>query len=169
MSNDRSKRRLTLTVLALLLAAMSGCKTLVPYESTFMCEKSSDYGRCTDVQSAYDQALAGGASANQISAPDKAGDASAQATRTVLTSEEHYREIEYRRLAGLIEKPVTPMLRAPTVLRTLIVAYTATDSLYMPRYVFYLAEPARFVIGDYLNPIDVQPTLYPNGGRSASR
>jgi len=32
----------------------------VPYKSTFMCEKSVDFGQCMDVQSAYDEALANG-------------------------------------------------------------------------------------------------------------
>jgi len=64
---------------------------------------------------------------------------------------------------------VTPLVRPPQVLRTLIVSYTVGESLYMPRYVFYFADEARFVIGDYFESPDVRPVIYPNGRRPAGQ
>ena len=177
-----------LGALALLLS-LAGCKTLVPYESTFMCEKSRDYGKCMDVQQAYEDAL-GSAPRNPAQLkpgsrePELRYKAETRATppgtrpaigvppsgeprllRTALTlsPEELYRDREYRELAGLIEQPVTPVVKPPKVLRTLIVSYTAGESLYMPRYVYYLADEARFVLGDYLSPKDEVRQVFPNG------
>jgi conjugal transfer pilus assembly protein TraV len=185
-------------VAALLALGLAGCKTLVPYESTFMCEKSRDFGRCMDVQQAYEDAL-GAAPANpaqlqpgakepefrykgaNAAKPTKrsgaqpalggAGSQEPRLLRTTLTlsPEELYRDREYRELAGLIEQPVTPVVKPPKVLRTLIVSYTAGESLYMPRYVYYFADEARFVLGDYLSPKDEVKQVFPNGPATAPR
>jgi hypothetical protein len=34
----------------------------------------------------------------------------------------------------------------------------------MPRFVYYFAEEAQFVLGDYLEAEPVERTMYPNGG-----
>ena len=56
-------------------------------------------------------------------------------------------------LQGLIEQPVTPMLKPPRSVRTLILPYAdrqRPDRLYMPRYVYSLVERPQWVVGDYL-------------------
>lgn len=181
-----------------LVLSLTGCKTLVPYESTFMCEKSRDYGKCMDVQQAYEDAL-GAQSGNPAQLkpgkrePElryKGATAAKPAKRAPtqpalgspgpneprllrtslqLSPEELYRDREYRELAGLIEQPVTPVVKPPKVLRTLIVSYTAGESLYMPRYVYYFADEARFVLGDYLSPKDEAKQVFPNGPRHDTR
>ncbi|MEO8755268.1 MAG: TraV family lipoprotein, partial [Casimicrobiaceae bacterium] len=83
--------------------------------------------------------------------------------------DERLREARYRELAGLIENPVTPLVQPPKVLRTLIVSYSAGDALYMPRYVYYIAEDAKFVLGDYLQNSPAERTMYPNGGPGVER
>lgn len=182
------------------VATLGGCSTLDPYESKFMCEKNRDYGRCMNVVSAYEEALAGEALAPGAPKPGKReptwkyrqGTGSARpnnssegmpagvprplrkapteraqrATRatTVVTYPDAafaYRSAEYRELAALIEQPITPVVRPPQVLRTLIVPYSSGDSLFMPRYVYFFADEARFVLGDYLAPPAPQKTISP--------
>jgi conjugal transfer pilus assembly protein TraV len=176
-----------------LVCGLAGCKALIPYDSKFACEGTQDFGRCMDVQTAYEDALG---SAQTTQARDKAGESAPkwdyrgggtksgtanptlQRKRTSTTkgtqvafvprsTEELYRQSQYRELAGLIEEPVTPMVQPPKVLRTLIVSYSAGDSLYMPRYVYYLADEAKFVLGDYLKGDGVHKTVYPNSGPMA--
>jgi conjugal transfer pilus assembly protein TraV len=177
--------RITLVVIAVSLLA--SCKALVPYDSKFACEGTQDYGRCMDVQTAYEDALG---TADEVQRRDKSGKrapkwdyrggspkgavasptlqrkrASAKGTQVAFvprSTEELYRQSQYRELAGLIEEPVTPIVQPPKVLRTLIVSYSAGDSLYMPRFVYYLADDAKFVLGDYLRGEGAQKTVYPN-------
>ena len=54
----RSKNPSSALLVAVLAgaAALTGCRVLVPYDSEFACAKSHDYGKCMDVQSAYDEA-----------------------------------------------------------------------------------------------------------------
>jgi conjugal transfer pilus assembly protein TraV len=167
---------------------LSGCQVLVPYDNEFACAKSHDYGKCMDVQSAYEDARANAGSAptaTPAAAKSKSGARSAPAKSPPGTAEmrgelvreafapvdgdERVREARYRELAGLIENPVTPLIQPARVLRTLIVSYSAGDALYMPRYVYYIAEDAKFVLGDYLQDSPAERTMYPNGGPAVPR
>jgi conjugal transfer pilus assembly protein TraV len=165
-----------------------GCKVLVPYDSKFACEGTQDFGRCMDVQTAYEDALGTAANAQgrdksgktapkweYRGAPSKGATSSptlkrmrakdAKGTQVAFlpaSTEELYRQSQYRELARLIEEPVTPIVQPPKVLRTLIVSYSAGDSLYMPRYVYYLADEAKFVLGEYLRGEGAHKTVYPN-------
>jgi conjugal transfer pilus assembly protein TraV len=69
-----------------------------------------------------------------------------------------YRDSVYRELKGLIDAPVTPMLRPGRSVRTLILPYAdreRPDRLYMPRFVYSMVDTPRWVVADYLvNPID---------------
>lgn len=171
---------------------LAGCR-VVPYDSKFMCEKSRNYGRCMDVQSAYEEARATSAGAASKSKPRDGKDpilryppAAAGVARPLrplkplksgtrsanskpddsfirVSTQDLYRDAEYRELAGLIEAPVTPLIRPAKALRTLIIAYNTGDSLFLSRYVVYFADEPRFVMGDYLNPPDTSPTVYPMG------
>jgi conjugal transfer pilus assembly protein TraV len=173
--------------LVLLPLVLAGCQALVPYDNEFACAKSHDYGKCMDVQSAYDEARARqsipsgpaepGTPFQPIAprTPGKAAPARPAELRGELVREAYapedaaarLRDARYRELAGLIENPVTPLVRAPKVLRTLIVSYNAGDTLYMPRYVYYFGEDAQFVLGDYLEAAPPERTMFPNGGPMA--
>ena len=158
-------KRLLLIGMALLTAA--GCKTLVPYDSKFMCEANQDYGRCMSVSDAYKEALEGPAPAEAKKHPEawnyKQGAPKKTSTRgrkardeyrmmqASLSGRDLYKDNEYREMAALIEQPATPIVQPPKVLRTLVVSYPNGQTLYMPRYIVYIAEEARFVVGDYLN------------------
>ena len=170
------------------MAVLPGCQVLVPYDDEFACAKSHDYGKCMDVQSAYEDARANVGSAptaTPAAAKSKSGARSAPAKSAPGTAEmrgelvreafapvdgdERLREARYRELAGLIESPVTPLVQPPKVLRTLIVSYSTGDALYMPRYVYYIAEDGKFVLGEYLQDSPAERTMYPNGGPGAQR
>ena len=174
------------------VSILAGCR-VVPYDSKFMCEKSRDYGRCMDVQSAYEEARAASASATSKAKPRDGKDpilryppastgvgrplrplkpskivarsANAKPDDSLIrvSTQDLYRDAEYRELAGLIEAPVTPLIRPAKALRTLIIAYNTGDSLFLSRYVVYFADEPRFVMGDYLNPPDTSQTVYPMG------
>jgi len=167
---------------ALLLSLLlSGC---FPYDAHFLCEKSNDYGRCTSVQGAYGDAIrADGTTGEVVGSDGDAESASANAAAAApganrdgapkpptATAHDRYKDSEYRTMAGLINAPVAPVVTPPKVLRTLVVAYSTDQSLYMPRYVFYIADESHFVLGDYLNQIPLGgPTIYPNGADPAGR
>jgi conjugal transfer pilus assembly protein TraV len=170
-------------LLLLPLSLLSGCKALVPYDSEFACAKSHDYGQCMDVHSAYEDARAnegmpvpgrpgatfkpGVRAPTSRQSPDNMpAEQRGNLLRELYDPADHatrLREARYREIAGLIENPVTPLVQAPKVLRTLIVSYSAGDTLYMPRFVYYIAEDAQFVLGDYLEAAPVERTVYPNG------
>jgi conjugal transfer pilus assembly protein TraV len=157
--------------------SLTGC-SLNPYHSEFMCAASADHGKCETVEQAYAEALAGKSSKanpsksseSQSARPGGAGGkkdpkADGELVKTSLapSAEDRYREAQYRKLAALIEEPVTPIVQQAKVLRTLILSYPASETLYMPRHIFYFAEQPKFVIGEYLNPESTPKTLYPNG------
>lgn len=158
------------------LALLSSCATIgsvmSPYSEKFSC-KNSDHGQCIHPDQAYEDAVAGRESKSD---PVVTND------RKLLKHERHarhqasvdagqggkqqgaapsafagYRDSVYRELQGLIEDPVTPMLKAPRTVRTLVLPYAdrqRPDRLYMPRYVYSILEAPSWVVGDYLvNPV----------------
>lgn len=144
-------------VITILLAGyfLSGCALLVPYDSKFACEKTDDYGRCINVNEAYDDALAPSQSTDNPNAKDD----------DVVAARAAYKAAEYREMANLINDPVTPIIQPPKLLRTLVVAYPGENqrTLYSPRWLFYVVEDATFVLGDYLNApsANTRPVLDP--------
>ena len=141
-----------------LAALLRSACSLFPYDNHFLCEKNADYGRCTNVQGAYRDAVAGSAAA-----PESRGGTTPRG-KGGHAAQEDYQESQYRAMAGLMDAPVAPVLAPAKVLRTLIVAYEDGHSLFMPRYVFYVVGEPHFVMGDYLSqPPAGSPTIYPNG------
>lgn len=136
---------------------LSGCSIFTPYDSEFMCSATDDYGRCVDVNGAYNEALAGSKNPprrkGKTPVDDEAAaaaDAAQQASQAASYSA--YKDSEYREMRKLLDQPVTPLVKPPKVLRTLITAYPSSQrTLYTPRYVFYFADEGQFVLGDYLN------------------
>jgi len=164
---------------------LSGCTALgslmSPYPEKFGC-KNSDHGVCIHPEKAYEDAVAGRTSQSDPAVTnDKkllkthsgsgAIDATASATHgktsaVPATAFAGYRVSVYAKLQGLIEQPVTPMLRQPRTVRTLILPYAdreRPDRLYMPRYVFSLLDRPEWTVGDYLvepvSPAEQAPIL----------
>lgn len=159
---------LPLLALAALLS-LPGCATLgsvlSPYSEKFSC-KNSDHGQCIHPDRAYEQAVAGIASRSDARVtndksmlrdratgePRRGAPAKGQVAPYI-----GYRDSVYRELQGLVDAPVTPMLRPGRTVRTLILPYAdreRPDRLYMPRYVYSIVEQPQWVVGDYLvNPV----------------
>ncbi|MGI9377301.1 MAG: TraV family lipoprotein [Tsuneonella suprasediminis] len=148
------------------LGALGGCSTLgsvmSPYSEKFSC-KNDDHGQCIHPDKAYADAVAGVASKSDPAVTrDKKllrearraqGSGKASSGKAAPGAFAGYRDSVYRELQGLIEQPVTPMLKPPRAVRTLILPYAdrqRPDRLYMPRYVYSLLERPQWVVGDYL-------------------
>lgn len=140
-------------VAASLACVLSGCALFNPYDSKFMCSATDDYGRCVDVDGAYADAVAGRKNPPKHRAKEQAEGATPdESIAQEAAAYSAYKDAEYREMRKLIDQPVTPLVKPPKVLRTLITAYPSSErTLYTPRYVFYFADEGQFVIGDYLN------------------
>ncbi|MDJ0277719.1 TraV family lipoprotein [Sphingomonas sp. 2R-10] len=170
---SKSSRKSTALLLPLtLLPLLGGCAslghTLSPYAENFSC-KNSDHGQCIAPDKAYADAVAGRAPRSDPAVTrDKAllGEAPVEPARqrprkvgdpAVATAYQGYRDSVYRELQGLVDRPVTPMLRPGRTVRTLILPYAdreRPDRLYMPRYVYSVLDAPQWVVGDYLvNPV----------------
>jgi conjugal transfer pilus assembly protein TraV len=147
--------------------ALPGCSAvgamMSPYSEKFSC-KNDDHGQCIHPDRAYEDARDGITSKSDPAVTnDKAmlrgtatGDRTAPRGKRVSgTDYGDYRDSVYRELKGLIEAPVTPMLKAPRTVRTLILPYSdrqRPDRLYMPRYVYSVLDRPTWVIGGTLVP-----------------
>lgn len=156
-------------LLVLIAAALplSGCATvgsiMSPYSEKFSC-KNSDHGQCIHPETAYEDAVAGRTPrsdpavtrdkkllrGSETSATDSASSLSGKSVPGAYAG---YRDSVYRELQGLIDQPVTPMLKPAQAVRTLILPYAdrqRPDRLYMPRYVYSILERPSWVVGGYL-------------------
>lgn len=177
---SRPHRHASVMLMAIAAALpLGGCATIgsvmSPYSEKFSC-KNSDHGQCIHPDKAYEDAVAGrtprsdpavtrdkkllrGADADEITTPAPRGKAAAGAYAG-------YRDSVYQELKGLIDQPVTPMLKPSTAVRTLILPYAdrqRPDRLYMPRYVYSILERPAWVVGGYLvepvSPVSQLPVL----------
>jgi conjugal transfer pilus assembly protein TraV len=163
----------------LLLASLPACtaigSVMSPYPEKFSC-KNSDHGQCIHPERAYEDAVAGAVSRSDPRVTNDRkmlkGSAAASHGSTGRTRGKAaapylgYRDSVYRELQGLVEAPVTPMLRPGRTIRTLILPYAdreRPDRLYMPRYVYSILDKPQWVVGDYLvspvNPAARVPVL----------
>ncbi|MBA4090136.1 MAG: conjugal transfer protein TraV [Sphingobium sp.] len=150
------------------LALLPGCASIgslmSPYSEKFSC-KNKDHGQCIHPDRAYSDAVSNRPSRSDpsvtrdkallkaVGAANAPGTAHPQAKAGTPGAYEGYRTSVYRELQGLIDAPVTPMLRPSRTVRTLILPYadrSRPDRLYMPRFVYSLLDRPQWVIGDYL-------------------
>lgn len=143
---------------------LSGCAAvgsmLSPYSEKFDC-KTSDHGQCIHPEKAYEDAVAGRASRSDPAVTrDKTmlRGAAGAARRghdapAAPAAYEGYRDSVYHELKGLIDAPVTPMLKPARTVRTLILPYAdrqRPDRLYMPRFVYSIVDTPVWVVGGSL-------------------
>jgi conjugal transfer pilus assembly protein TraV len=151
----------------LLLAALPGCtaigSAMSPYPEKFSC-KNSDHGQGIHPERAYEDAVAGAVSRSDPkvtndrkmlsnAATAASNGPTGRARSKIAAPYIGYRDSVYRELQGLVEAPVTPMLRPGRTIRTLILPYAdreRPDRLYMPRYVYSILDRPQWVVGDYL-------------------
>lgn len=151
--------RSALTAVAALSFLLSGCTPLgslmSPYSEKFSC-KNSDHGQCIHPEQAYEDARAGVASKSQAAVTNDRAMLNGRAKQMPGdggADYDGYRASLYRELQGLIDAPVTPMLKPARTVRTLILPYTdrqRPDRLYMPRYVYSILDRPEWVVGSSL-------------------
>ncbi|WBQ17660.1 TraV family lipoprotein [Sphingobium yanoikuyae] len=148
-----------------LLVALGGCATvgsmMSPYSEKFDC-KNSDHGQCIHPTQAYEDAVAGVVSKSDpkvtndramLRGQDVAKGSPRSRVEAAGSAYGSYRDSVYRELKGLIEAPVTPMLKPARTVRTLILPYAdrqRPDRLYMPRYVYSVIDKPVWVVGGAL-------------------
>jgi len=150
----------------LLLLGLGGC-ALTPYEEEFACEGTDDYGRCVSVAGAYEQAVTGEPQGYPITRDrdgeeqmleaygegdeEMGGLSDAQRKKQSEWSRYvSYRAAMYQKMKKLITDPVTPMVKQPSVVRTLILNYeTGGDGnpLFMHRFVYFFGDDPKWVLG----------------------
>ena len=149
---------------------LGGCAAMLnPFDKTdFQCPPTSA-GKCISVTNSYNEAIGGGyrspfitevepeapnAGHSAPKAPDtsKVSITSVAAYPPLSAAEKGYQDATYDKLAGLLRKPVSPIVAPPDVIRVLMLPYKGADGdeLYMYRYSYFMATPPKFVIGDYL-------------------
>ncbi|PZR64683.1 MAG: conjugal transfer protein TraV [Stutzerimonas stutzeri] len=155
-----------------LLAALGGCATvgsmMSPYSEKFSC-KNDDHGQCVHPDKAYADAIAGVATKSDPSVTNDKRMLRGAAPRsgragTATTAYGSYRDSVYAELKGLIEAPVTPMLKPARTIRTLILPYAdrqRPDRLYMPRYVYSVVDKPVWVVGGALVAAPDRPAQAP--------
>ena len=160
-----SSPRLPLAAVAALF--LSGCtaigSAMSPYPEKFSC-KNDDHGQCIHPEKAYEDAVAGRSSRSDPAVTNdprmlrgpggkKQGGTAQRGRAGIAGAFEGYRDSVYQELKGLIEAPVTPMLKPSRSVRTLILPYAdrqRPDRLYMPRYVYSIVDKPVWVVGGYL-------------------
>lgn len=170
----RHRHRPHMLILIVAALPLSGCATvgsiMSPYSEKFSC-KNSDHGQCIHPEKAYEDAVAGrtprsdpavtrdkkllreGEAAQTDGGQPGTNAMAGPRGKPMATAYAGYRDSVYRELQGLIDQPVTPMLKPSQAVRTLILPYAdrqRPDRLYMPRYVYSILERPSWVVGGYL-------------------
>lgn len=165
--------------IALGLLALTSCG-LYPYQNKVACRLQDASGKCLSVSDAYDEAVTGEekyaylekrkhVTEKQLLDP-KQSDASNRKqasnggalSKRPVDSAVHYNTQRLDLISRLIDEPTTPMLTPPKTVRTLVISTTHggdSNKLYMPRYIYSIVEPSRFVLDNYLDKNDVKPPL----------
>lgn len=156
MSNKAMPGRLVhgkLILIAALLLSLSGCaylgdKLLNPYSSEFQCPLA-DKGECIKLKDAYEKSLrqtAEQAALKEINIREEAGGNPPQ------NQETRYQGEVFKKLAGLLSEPETPVIVAPKVMRVLFLPYKADGNvLMMPRFAYFFLDEPQWVLGGYLS------------------
>ena len=150
----------TLSILALLSGCASVGAMMSPYSEKFDC-RNSDHGQCIHPERAYEDAVAGVASRSdprvtndrKMLRGNDAAAAGGKGRSGTTGAYASYKDSVYRELKGLIEAPVTPMLKPAWTVRTLILPYAdrqRPDRLYMPRYIYSVVDKPVWVVGGTL-------------------
>ena len=157
MSNKTIHNRLVhgkLILIAVLLLSLFGCaylgdKLLNPYSSEFQCPLA-DKGECIKLKDAYEKSLKQtaeqAAALKEINIREEAGGNPPQSQET------RYQSEMFKKLAGLLSEPETPVIAAPKVMRVLFLPYKADGNvLMMPRFAYFFLDEPQWVLGGYLS------------------
>ncbi len=144
--------RLGLLVLG---AVLTGC---FPYQDDFSCRLKDNYGHCVDMSTAYKASVSGTTPRKPLQKGENAGEdeevkVSAAGSEPASEGYGEYKQQVYKEMANLIENPVTPMVTPAKQMRTLFMPYAPSSQrtrIFMPRYVYSIIDPPRFIMGEYL-------------------
>jgi len=148
-----------LFIIAGALSKISGC-SIYPYHEQFSCENMNDYGRCLDVNGAYEVAVSGkekgqpiGEQSKKKAQEEKANTADESINDVTLNAAQAYQHERYQKLKALIDNPKPPMVKQPEVVRTLILNYSdnqrAGSPLYGHRFVYFFGSDPEWVLSPY--------------------
>ena len=155
----------TIFLCALTFFVTTGCAIFNPYEENFSCRAGKETGKCVSIKDAYKESLQNGAqnsdTANQakitrrgrvfkdnnISKAKEKGDESGT-EEPVRDVEITYQKRAFEKLSRMLERPVTPLMSPPTVMRVLFLPYKdEANRLYMSRFVYLIVDEPQWVIG----------------------
>jgi conjugal transfer pilus assembly protein TraV len=166
-----------ISLLLLGSSVLAGCNVL-PYHNDFACKLEDGYGKCISSDDAYTEATTGVDMGHAITEDGVADDPKGSAAKPAANSQaaasksdpsyQQYRDRVYQQMAQLVEAPQTPVVRQPTVVRTLILSYSPgldDQTAYMPRYVFTMLNGPKFVLTDYKLSTDDSAPSFLMGGR----
>ncbi len=159
-------------LISILVAFVSGCSILNPYDSEFPC-KGGFPGKCTSVRNAHIESLAGldgGEKERRNPLPCEGEDCQAikyerggeqqvvgdslLRTSGASSSEGAYKESLYKRLDSLLQEPKMPVVAPPKVMRILMLPYKGQDGeFYMMRHLYFFVDEPRWVLGDSIEEI----------------
>jgi conjugal transfer pilus assembly protein TraV len=132
---------------------LCGCSAVLnPYQSNFSCPET-EKGKCVSVQKAYSDSL------NPLVRPESEGKEGAcrdcgkdkPADPATTREESEYRGALFKRLAGLLNEPETPMVAPPQVMRVLLLPYRGDGGeLFMPRYAYFFLDRPKWILDGYL-------------------
>lgn len=165
------------TLITFIPFVLSAC-SLLPYHSDFACKLEDGYGKCISSDDAYTEATTGVDMGHAITESGVENDPKATAANKLAATKKNasvneasyqqYRDRVYQKMAQLVEAPQTPIVRQPTVVRTLILSYSPSlddQTAYMPRYVFTMLNGPKFVLTDYKLSTDDSAPSFLMGGK----
>lgn len=138
------------------LFLLSGCGGILnPYDSKSdaICPKSSN-GKCVSLIQAYEESIENkdkkteNKKVSKIIKSSKENEILADDLKIPENSSDLYQEALNKKMAKLINDPVTPIVVPPTAMRVLIFPYQSGNVFYMHRFIHFLDNTPRFVLGN---------------------
>ena len=110
--------------------------TINPYKSNFNCPYKES-GKCISMTGAYDESR---------QEQDRSQRTRRRRRLAPTNGEKAYQEGVYKKLAGLLDEPKTPLIAPPKVMRVLLLPYKNDRDLYMYRYAYFVVDDFRWVL-----------------------
>ncbi len=125
---------LSLILLTVFMAACAPMKDAInPYEENFKCRAKDDEGQCIDTPTAYRKARY--PQMKEGFDPDK--------------FKNEAQDNRYKIIIGLLKEEKKPILRAPKILRVLLLPYEGEEKeLFMTRYAYLKIEDSKWILTD---------------------
>lgn len=133
-----------------------------------------DYGKCIPAKAAYEEAISGKSAPGtvmrkkgespRLNMPGRNIPGITPPAEHSAAAYDNYRSGLYKSLGGMIEDPVTPLVKNPKVVRTLILPYPGKGTaapLYMPRFVYFFADEPTWVFGQNSGDQPRESTIIP--------